>query len=81
MPEKDPIMSDRNRILRMLTIQPQDMSRWMCVCQRVHRSTYHVHPNYPALTDMQLMSFVKRLLPEIRTMISNLDDSPGATTT
>ncbi len=68
-------MNDRDHIIRLLTIHPEDLSRWTRLCQKVGREMHLAHPNYPHLNEMQLMSFVKRLLPEIRAMISGMDDN------
>ncbi len=70
-------MNDRDRIIRLLTIHPEDLSRWTRLCQKVSREVHLVHSDYPHLNEMQLMSFVKRLLPEIRAMISSVDVSSG----
>lgn len=47
------------------------------LCRKIGVEMQHAHPTYPHLNEMQLLSFVKRLLPEIRAMIAKLDDSSG----
>ena len=69
-------MNDRDRILQLLTIQPENLSQWTRLCQKVSKELYRAHPDYPHLNEMQLMSFVKRLLPGIRALVSGLDDNP-----
>jgi len=68
-------MTDKERALRILTIQPTDLSRWMKLCRRLVNEVRIAHPAYPPLTETQLMSYVKRLVPEIRSMI-DADDKP-----
>jgi hypothetical protein len=75
-------MISRQRVLRELTIRPIDLSKWSKVCRRVSVQVETAHPESPLLRDMQLMSYVKRLLPEIRAMIAAMDDdseTPDAT--
>lgn len=73
-------MTEHERIIRALTIMPEDLGRWTRICRKVGGDLYRAHPEYPRLTEMQLLSFVKRLLPEIRVMISNSgDDTPSRT--
>lgn len=66
-------MTDREGTLRLLTIRPEDLRRWTMVCRKVGKDLYGSHPDYPRLDDMQLLSLVKRLLPEIRAMIASGD--------
>ena len=73
-------MTDRERIIRLLTIEPGDLRRWTRACQKVCKELYLAHPEYPRLNEMRLTSFVKRLLPEIRAVVANLDASPDAPT-
>jgi hypothetical protein len=68
-------MIPQERVLRLLTIKPADLSKWTRLCNRLNNQAAAAHPEYPVLRDMQLMSFVKRLLPEIRTMIAAIDKS------
>ena len=58
-------MTDKDRILRMLTIRPEDLSKWAKLCRGVQKQVAAAHPDYPILGHAQLMSMVKRLLPEI----------------
>ena len=67
-------MISREHILRALTIGPRGLSKWSKVCRRVNNQVAIAHPAYPVLTDSQLMSYVKRLLPEIRAMIAALEE-------
>jgi hypothetical protein len=67
-------MISRETVLRALTIQQTGLSKWAKVCRRVNNLVGIAHPNYPLLTDAQLMSYVKRLLPEIRAMIAALEE-------
>lgn len=69
-------MTKEERILRLLTIQPTDLSIWMKLCRRLNTQVATAHPNYPRLQDMQVMSYVKRLLPEIRAMIAVFEKDP-----
>ena len=69
--------SDNEKILRLLTIAPTDLGVWIRLCRKVARDLYDAHPDYPRLSDMQLLSFVKRLLPEIRALVSNVDENSG----
>ena len=62
-------MTDQDRILRLLTIRPEDLGRWARLSRGVLKQVAIAHPEYPALRDYQMMSIVKRLLPEIRAMI------------
>jgi len=59
--------------MRRLTIGPNGLGPWMRVCRKVGKELYAAHPEYPRLSDTQLMSFVKRLLPEIREIIASVD--------
>jgi hypothetical protein len=68
-------MISRERVLRELTIRPTDLSKWTKLCRRINAQVESAHPDYPRLRDMQLMSHVKRLLPEIRAMISAIDEN------
>ena len=52
--------------LRILKLRPENMGFWIRACRKVAREVAKVHPDYPVLTDAQLLSFVKRLLPEAR---------------
>ena len=63
-------MISEERVLRILTIRPTDLSRWSKICHRVNQQVASAHPEYPRLQDTQLMSYVKRLLPEIRAMVA-----------
>ena len=67
-------MVSEERVLRMLTIKPGDLSKWTKVCRRVNKQIAVAHPENPCLQDMQLLSYVKRLLPEVRAMISTIDE-------
>ena len=67
-------MISEERVLRMLTIKPTDLSKWTKVCNRINKQVAAAHPEYPSLRDMQLMSYVKRLLPEIRAMVPIIDE-------
>jgi hypothetical protein len=69
-------MTDKERILRLLTIRPEDLRRWSKLCRDVLKQVAIAHPDYPVLRDAQLMSIVKRLLPEIRAMIRADEDIP-----
>jgi hypothetical protein len=66
-------MMSQERVLRILTIRPEDLSRWSKVCRKVNKQVTDAHPEYPRLQHMQLMSYVKRLLPEIRAMVMTID--------
>ena len=55
-------MISEERALRMLTIQPTDLSKWTKVCSRVNKQMAAAHPDYPLLRDMQLLSYVKEPL-------------------
>jgi hypothetical protein len=70
-------MVSRESVSRMLTIRPGDLSTWIKVCRRVNKQVAAAHPESPSLQDMQLLSFVKRLLPEIRAMMSSLGGGRG----
>ena len=59
------------RIQRILTLRPEDLSRWTRLCRALILEVRQAHPNYPPLTEMQLLSYVKRLLPRIRTMMND----------
>lgn len=67
-------MISKERALRMLTIKPTDLAMWTTVCRRVNKQVAAAHPEYPCLQDMQFLSYVKRLLPEIRAMITTMDE-------
>lgn len=66
-------MNEQDRIMQLLTIQPEDLGRWTRICRKVGAALYRAHPDYPYMTDRQLLSFVKRILPEIRAMIAEAD--------
>jgi hypothetical protein len=66
-------MTKEERILRLLTIQPTDLAMWTRLCRKVNKQIANSHPKYPPLEDMQVLSYVKRLLPEIRAMIAAID--------
>jgi hypothetical protein len=70
-------MVSREQVLRMLTIKPEDLAVWTRVCRGLNKQMATAHPRYPGLSDMQLLSYVKRLLPEIRAMISLIDKDTG----
>lgn len=57
------------RVRNVLALQG-NQALWMRVCRNVNKQMAIAHPEYPRLDDMQLMSFVKRLLPEIRALIA-----------
>ncbi len=61
-------MTEEERFLRLLTLRPEDLSRWTKLCRTVIQEVRIAHPGYPPLTEMQLMSYVKRMLPKIRAM-------------
>ena len=66
-------IGEREKILRLLTIEPTDLALWTRLCRKAARELYVAHPDYPRLTEMQFLSFVKRLLPEIRALVSGID--------
>jgi hypothetical protein len=66
-------MTKKERILRLLTIKPTDLSRWTRFCRQINSQIAAAHPNYPRLDEMQVLSYVKRMLPEIRAMIVRMD--------
>jgi hypothetical protein len=68
-------MTEEARLNRILKIQPGDLALWTKLCHKVNKQVASAHPDYPRLDDMQLLSFVKRLLPELRAMISSVDRS------
>ena len=70
-------MTQLERISRILKIQPQDLALWTRLCRNVNKQIAMAHPDYPRLEDMQLLSFVKRLLPEIRSMMESPDRTPA----
>jgi hypothetical protein len=63
-------MTEKERALRLLTIRPEDLRAWHRMCREVTKEVAAAHPNYPALTETQLLSFVKRLLPRVRALIA-----------
>ena len=72
-------MTEDERALRLLTIRPEDLSRWTRLCRTVIQEVRIAHPNYPPLTEIQLMSYVKRMLPRVRAMIAEPPPPPGDT--
>ena len=70
-------MITEQRVLRLLTIQPSDLAMWTSLCRKVDKQVANAHPAWPPLGDMRLLSYVKRLLPEIRTMIREIDGNAG----
>jgi hypothetical protein len=50
---------------------------WARLCRKVDKQVANAHPAWPPLGDMRLLSYVKRLLPEIRTMIREIDGNAG----
>ena len=73
----DNAMIEAESVVRLLTIKPEDLSRWTKLCRGVVRQVDDAHPNYPRLRETQLLSYVKRLLPHIRTMVLELEQSGG----
>jgi hypothetical protein len=70
-------VTTEQRVLRLLTIQPSDLAMWTRLCRKVDKQVAEAHPAWPPLGDMRLLSYVKRLLPEIRTMIRGIDGNAG----
>lgn len=61
----------KQRVLRELRIMPEDMSEWAKMTDALVKEVRGIHPDYPEMTGVQLMSYVKRLLPKIRKRIND----------
>lgn len=58
-----------------LTISPTDLSDYTKMCDRVLKEIKITHPEYPRLTPIELLSYVKRLLPMLRERVNKFEHS------
>jgi hypothetical protein len=66
-------MTETKRVLEILTIRPQDLSTWTKLCRKVTNEVAIAHPDYPTLSETQLLSFIKRMLPDLRARVASTE--------